>query len=41
MKIQGTIFSILVLMILAGCGQKGDLYKTEDAPPPSMEKTAS
>ena len=27
-------------LLLAGCGQKGDLYREEPAPPPAMEQPA-
>ena len=27
-------------LLLAGCGQKGDLYLDETAPPPEMEQPA-
>ena len=39
MKPETPIFLILMLLVLAGCGQKGDLYRTEDAPPPTMEQS--
>jgi predicted small lipoprotein YifL len=40
MKRLLSLLSITGLLILGGCGQKGDLYHTEDAPPPNLEKSA-
>lgn len=34
------LISIIALLWLAGCGQKGDLYRTTDAPPPKVENTS-
>jgi predicted small lipoprotein YifL len=41
MKPEIHIFLIMALLMLTGCGQKGDLYQTEDAPPPTMEQSDS
>lgn len=38
---MNTFIRLLLLLgfiSLAGCGQKGDLYQTETAPPPTMEE---
>jgi predicted small lipoprotein YifL len=31
---------VCIAGMLGGCGQKGDLYQTENTPPPNMEKSA-
>jgi predicted small lipoprotein YifL len=38
MKTPIRLLLLLGLITLAGCGQKGDLYQTETAPPPTMEE---
>lgn len=32
------IIGLASIISLAACGQKGDLYQTSDAPPPTLEK---
>lgn len=36
-----TLSLLLALLSVVGCGQKGDLYHTENVPPPEMEDKAS
>jgi predicted small lipoprotein YifL len=38
MKTPIRLLLLLGLITLAGCGQKGDLYQTETAPPPTMQE---
>jgi predicted small lipoprotein YifL len=38
MKLEIPFLLLLAFFVLSGCGQKGDLYRTEDAPPPQMEE---
>ncbi len=40
MKTKVLLLSIIAMLMVSACGQKGDLYHTTDAPPPSMEKTS-
>lgn len=40
MKYSTMIIGLITVLWLAGCGQKGDLYKSADTPPPAMEKPA-
>jgi len=39
MKLNLIMLGLLSMLWLSGCGQKGDLYKSADAPPPAMEET--
>ena len=41
MKYQVVITALFMALWLAGCGQKGDLYKTTDSPPPTMDQSQS
>lgn len=38
MKNLGVIIGLLSILWLTGCGQKGSLYQSTDAPSPQMEQ---
>lgn len=40
MKIRALLPGLFVLLLIAACGQKGDLYRTVDIPPPDIESSA-
>jgi predicted small lipoprotein YifL len=40
MKTLLSMVCITGLLLLGGCGQKGDLYHAPEAPPPEMEQAA-
>ena len=40
MKTVFSLFGIAVILLVSACGQKGDLYRTENVPPPEMEQPA-
>ncbi|TNF97764.1 MAG: hypothetical protein EP297_09820 [Gammaproteobacteria bacterium] len=41
MNLKSILVVLFALVVITGCGQKGDLYLTENAPPPSLEEDKS
>ncbi len=38
MKTRLTAIMLFTILAIGGCGQKGDLYRTAEIPPPHMEQ---
>ena len=38
MSYRSVLAMLFVSLLILGCGQKGDLYRTENVPPPTMQE---